>query len=126
MKKVLIVEDDQWLAENYSLVFEKNGWQTRHVVLAEQAIEEIDNFQPNVLLLDFMLPEKNAPTLLNELQSHTDLAKLPVVICSSLNMLQYDVQNFENYGVRQILDKAKITPQSVLLALEKARVYEAN
>ncbi len=126
MKKVLIVEDDRWLAESYRLILKNNGWQSCHVVLAEQAIEAIDDFQPDVVLLDFMLPEKNAPTLLNEMQSHPDLAKLPIVICSSLDLLQYDSEALASYGVKEVINKAKMTPQSVLLALEKARVYEAN
>ncbi len=117
-KKILIIEDDAWLADNYRLLLEKSGWQVRVVGLASEAIDIIDDFKPHVLLLDFILPLKNAPTLLNELQSHTDMAVLPIILCTSIPERQLDSAVLEHYGVRQVFDKTLVTPAEILDAAE--------
>lgn len=114
MKKVLIIEDDQWLAENYQMVLEKNGWQVTTTAYATKAIDIIDIFQPDALLLDFILPDKNAPTLLNELQSHTDTASVPVALCTSFPSEQLDKSTLKYYGIQAIIDKTTITPDELL------------
>lgn len=120
MKKILIVDDDAWLAENYKLVLARAGW---HVTLAgtgAEAIDLIDDMQPEVILLDIMLPGSSAPALLNELQSHSDLATLPIVLISSLGVEENNYSNLDHYGVVQIIDKSKVTPEGLIAAVEGA------
>ena len=124
MKKVLIIEDDKWLAQNYQLLLEKNGWQVELTSLASQAIDLIDDLKPDVLLLDFILPEKNAPTLLNELQSHTDTATLPVVLCTSLPREGIDTSALKQYGVQSLIDKTIVTPSEMLKVLNTFITHE--
>lgn len=114
MKKILIVEDDRWLAENYQLLFQKNGWQVALTGQAAEAMDIIDEFKPDVILLDFILPEKNAPTLLNELQSHPDTANIPIAVCTSLSKEKLNNAVLDLYGVRVVVDKATVTPEEML------------
>lgn len=125
MKKVLIIEDDRWLADNYRLILEKNDWQARTTTLASEALDIIDDFQPNIVLLDFILPEKNAPTLLNELQSHTDTAELPIIICTSLSGEKMDASILRHYGVKAVIDKTTVTPDAMLKILDKFSTHAA-
>ncbi len=120
MKKVLIVDDDAWLADSYRLILETHGWQVTITKDAASAIDLIDDTQPDVVLLDVMLPGSSAPALLNELQSHSDLAKLPVVLCSSLSLTEHHRSHLENYGVTEVIDKSTTTPEAIVAALGKA------
>lgn len=120
MKKVLVVDDDVWLAESYRRTLEDAGWQVAVAARASQAIDLIDEMQPGVVLLDIMLPESSAPALLNELQSHSDLAKLPIVLCSSLALDAGSQAYLASYGVKQVIDKTKITPEAIVKSLENA------
>lgn len=121
MKKILVVDDDAWLAESYRLVLESAGWQVSLANSGGQAINVIDDTQPHVVLLDLMLPESSAPALLNELQSHSDLASLPIIICSSLSVGEHTQSHLQHYGVKQIIDKTKITPEELIATIESVR-----
>lgn len=120
MSKVLIIDDDRWFADVISKNLHKAGWQTHISPNAAKGIEAIDSFDPDVLLLDVMLPGSSAPAILNELQSHTDLADLPIVLCTSVNSDEFDLEALKSYGVRAVLDKAHTGPVDIEKALSSA------
>jgi CheY-like chemotaxis protein len=116
--KILIVEDDKWYAESL-----KNLLRPRSVALAdspETAIVQLDEFQPDLILLDFQLGARNALVLLNELQSYTDSRNIPVVILAT-DGRRLDQADFQQYGVLKILDKAEITPQQLIKELDNVQ-----
>ena len=114
MKKLLIIEDDpQWAAVLERYVLEA-GYTARTVVAAGQAIAMIDEWRPDGLVLDMLLAGETGMVLLNELQSHEDLSLLPVVVCSNVVL---DLDQLRSFGVRAVLDKARMTPDDVRVAL---------
>ena len=55
-QKIMIVDDDANIAELISLYLTKECFETRTVYDGESAIREFDSYQPNLILLDLMLP----------------------------------------------------------------------
>lgn len=107
MKKLLIVEDDKNWADILCGYAAAVGAEARAVVSGGQAMEMIDNWQPDAIVLDMLLAGETAVALLNELRSHVDLARLPIVVCSNTDVKLEDLQPF---GVRALLDKASMRP----------------
>ena len=120
-KSVLIIDDDKWLADTFRVVLHAHKWQVKVCHDPHHAVDVIDEFPPSVILLDMMLPHTNAVALLHELQSHEDTRGIPVVICSGVNVMD----DVSKYGVVAILDKATVTPDTLLQTLNKS-VYEAS
>lgn len=120
MKKVLIIDDDRWFAETIAKTLHNNGWKTHIAPDGAKGIEAIDSFKPDALLLDVMLPGSTAPAILNELQSHTDLSDLPVVLCTSIKSSEFDLAALKSYGVSTVLDKAHSEPADIIKALSHA------
>lgn len=56
---ILIVDDEQNIADTLSLIFAKNGYETRTAYSAEEAIEAIARWEPDLAILDVMLPHMN-------------------------------------------------------------------
>ena len=56
-QKILIVDDDNNIAELIALYLTKECFETRIVNDGEQALKEVESFHPNLILLDLMLPE---------------------------------------------------------------------
>lgn len=106
--RILIVEDNQILAENFERIL-RTEFEISKAENAGQAIQKIDERTLDLILLDILLSGHSAFALLNELQSYVDTAQIPVVICSDLAE-NLDLNSLENYGVKTILDKAKISP----------------
>lgn len=117
-KQVVIVEDEAWLAKQYQRSLERAGYETHVVANGPDAITVIDEVVPEAILLDMLLTGGTGLALLNELQSHADLAKIPVVVATNAtDMVAKD--DLASYGVSQILDKALMHPDDVLTAVKK-------
>ena len=117
-RNILIVEDDEWVAEQHVRVLETAGYQAEYVTNALDAVEVLDARTPDVVVLDVLLTGQNAFTLLHELRSHSDLASIPVVLCTN-SAEALATEDTAVYGVRQVLDKTTMQPQDLIAAVKK-------
>lgn len=115
---ILIVEDDAWLAEQHIRTLGGAGIRAEYVPHALAAIDAIDSNTPDAIVLDVLLAGPNAFTLLHELQSHADLAGIPVILCTN-SADQLTGEDVSAYGVRRVLDKATMTPGDLVAAIKK-------
>ena len=107
MKKLLIVEDDKNWADILGKFAVDIGAEYRVAVSGGQAIEIIDDWQPDALILDMLLAGETAIALLNELRSYADLASLSIVVCTNIDVKMDDLRPL---GVKAILDKTSMRP----------------
>lgn len=114
---VLIVEDDEWLAEQFARALKKENYHTEIALHALSAIDMIDKINPNVIILDVLLTGSTAFTLMHELQTYDDTSKIPIIICSNLAS-ELTIENLKPYGVRRILDKALMKPSDLIAAVK--------
>ena len=117
MKKLLIVEDDKNWADILCGYAAAVGADTRVVVSGGQAMEMIDNWRPDAIVLDMLLAGETAVALLNELRSHADLARLPIVVCSSADV---NLEALRPFGVTALLDKASMRPDEARAVFSEA------
>jgi len=59
MAKILIVEDEEAILIGLQDNFELEGYEVNVARDGEEAIAKVDSFQPDLVLLDLMLPKKN-------------------------------------------------------------------
>ena len=114
--RVLIIEDDQWLAQHYLRILSREGYDAVTTDKAEQAIDLIDDIKPQAILLDVLLTGTTALALLHELQSHEDLAQIPIILATNLGD-HVAVDDVASYGVKKILDKSVMRPEDVTAAI---------
>jgi two-component system OmpR family response regulator len=123
MANILLVEDDRWLADCFSVWLAADDHTVRHVTDAHDAMDAIDDSGCDVIILDLLLSYTNGIQLLHTLQSYPDLADVPVVICSA--SAPANAQVFAMYGVRQVLDKTTLTPVKLRSAIKKVLAHAA-
>lgn len=114
--KVLIVEDEAWLAEQQRMLLEKAGYEVEISPHAHAAILQIDTFKPDAIILDVLLPGGTAFALLHELQSYDDIGSVPIIICSGA-VGDIPMSELEQYGVKKVLDKTSMKPEDIIGAL---------
>lgn len=114
--KVLIVEDDMWLAEMEQRVLEAEGYQVTLTPHALAAIDVIDQHPPDVIILDVLLAGSTGFALLNELQSHDDTHHIPVILCTNLAE-QFSGKHLQEYGIQRVVDKSTMHPSDLVVAV---------
>ncbi len=116
MTRVLLVEDDAWLAELQLSVLQKAGYEVTLAPHALAAIELVDSASPDIIVLDVLLAGSTAFALLNELQSYTDTGAVPIILCTNLAD-QLDPGKLREYGVNKVVDKTTMHPDDVIVAI---------
>lgn len=79
-QKILIVDDDENIAELISLYLAKECFDTKIVGDSESALEMIKTYQPNIMLLDIMLPGIDGYEVLREVRKSSNL---PIIMLSA-------------------------------------------
>ena len=77
-QKILIVDDDNNIAELISLYLTKECFETKIVNDGELALKEFQTFRPNLILLDLMLPGKSGYQICREIRDKLDIPILMV------------------------------------------------
>lgn len=78
MKKILIIEDDISIADIEKDYLEANGFEVKLVHDGLKAMEEFDNYNPDLVLLDLMLPGKDGYELCYEMREKKEVPILMV------------------------------------------------
>ena len=79
-QKILIVDDDENIAELISLYLAKECFDTKIVGDGESALQMIKTYQPNIMLLDIMLPGIDGYEVLREVRKSSNL---PIIMLSA-------------------------------------------
>ncbi len=118
MKKplILIVEDDEWLADQQALTIKTAGYRVKVTHHALSAIQVIDESQPDAIILDVLLAGSTAFALMHELQSYGDTGNIPIILCTNLAS-ELSLDDLRAYGVKLILDKTTMVPGDLIAAL---------
>jgi DNA-binding response OmpR family regulator len=83
--KILIVEDEEALAQVLKEKFEKEDFEVKIVVDGETALPLVKSFMPDMVLLDLILPKKSGVEVLKEMKLEEDIKDIPVIILSNLS-----------------------------------------
>jgi CheY-like chemotaxis protein len=116
MTKLLLVEDDLWLAELEASVLQKAGYEVVLAAHATSAIEAVDREQPDLIILDLLLTGSTGFALLHELRSYEDTKKVPIVICTNAAE-RLQPAELKAYGVQRIVDKSVMVPEDLVAAV---------
>lgn len=58
-RRILIVDDEPSIADTLALIFRSNGYEARTAYSAEQALELLEEWQPDLSIIDVVLPGMN-------------------------------------------------------------------
>lgn len=112
MKKVLIIEDDKVLSEMYALKLKKADFEVKEAINGLEGLTIITEWQPDVILLDLMMPTMNGFETLQAIKNQTSLASKIIVFT---NIADKDkIEEAIQSGADEYLIKANIDPSDVI------------
>jgi len=112
-KKILIVEDDEFLLSMYSTKFEIEGYEVVMANDGEIGLEKAQKEKPGIILLDIMLPNMDGFDVLKNLKANKETSSIPVILLTNLSQKQ-DVEQGLSLGADDYLVKAHFMPSEVV------------
>ena len=113
---IVVVEDNLLLSQHFERTLNKAGYNVVTSSHALGAIKLIDEVKPSAIVLDMLLTGSTALPLLHELQSHADLAQIPIIMVTSIAE-DMAAESLKPYGVRKVLDKTSMHPDDLVAAV---------
>ncbi|BAY37007.1 two-component hybrid sensor and regulator [Nostoc sp. NIES-2111] len=108
--RILIVEDDADLAELLVTLFERHDIETFMAKTGREAIHLSQEVNPDLLILDLILPETDGFAVVDWLQKHNRLCKVPVVVYSAKDLEESERKRLK-LGHTEFLTKGRVTTQ---------------
>lgn len=119
MKKLLIIEDDQIVANIYRNKFSVEGFQVEVALDGDAGLNTIRSFRPDAVILDLMLPKMTGVELMKKIRAEPDYQDLPVIVFSNTYMTNL-VQEAWKAGATKCLSKANCSPRQVIEIVRSA------
>ena len=113
MKKILLVEDDNFIIDIYITKLKEVGFSVQSAVNGEDAIVKIKQSKPDLVLLDIVLPQVTGFEFLQKIKSMPELKNVPVIVLSNLGQKK-EVEKGLDLGAVKYLIKAHYTPTEVV------------
>lgn len=85
-KTILIIEDEEDAAELFAEMMRVSGFRVLKTFSSAPAMQMMINEQPDIIILDIMLPEKSGLDILREMQGDPAVARIPVIIVSAKSL----------------------------------------
>jgi len=105
LNRVCYVEDDEDIQRIVRMSLERIGKMTVQVVSnPTQAIETIKTFAPDLVMLDWMMPEMDGPTLYRKMKTEPATSSLPVVFITA-KAAQRDLDELVSLGAAGTISK---------------------
>ncbi len=119
MTRILIAEDDYFLAKIFRERLVEAGYAVTAVNDGLSAIEHLTESTPHAILLDLSLPGLDGVGVLHFIRTRPRLQHIPVVVVSNSPYFSGEVQAAWKAGATSFLNKADFSPQQLLDALDK-------
>lgn len=110
--KVMIVEDDEHICEMYSTAFMREGFKVYTAREGRTAIQKFHHKQPDIILLDIMMPNVDGYQVLKEVRKRHD-KYVPVIMLTNLDVSHFK-KNDALDSVDAYLIKSNFTPSEVV------------
>lgn len=103
--KILIVEDDIDALNMYSELLRDAGYDIKSAADGREAIESINGYRPDLILLDVMLPNVNGLEVARQLKNN-DTSSIPIIIITALTVFPPTRESLGNYSnIKRVIFK---------------------
>ena len=117
-KKILIIEDDKFLAKMLGRMLESHKYETILASNGKEGLVKASGGDINLILLDIMLPDIDGFDLLETIRNTAKTKKNPVIILSNLGQPE-DQQQGRVLGVKDYLVKSDFSLDEVIKKVRK-------
>ena len=113
MVKILVAEDDKFLANAYRVKLEREGYEVKVVFDGNELINSLSEFPPDLIILDLIMPNKDGFSTLRELRSDDSPFKnTPILVSSNLGQSE-DIVKVTKLGATDYIVKTDLSMKNL-------------
>lgn len=133
MALIYIVEDDKNILEIESFALKNSGYDIRGFATAKEFYKALNDFLPDLILLDIMLPDEDGLSILKKLRSDVKTKSLPIILVTAKATEIDKVKGLDSgaddymtkpFGVMELISRVKALLRRALAGASDASVYE--
>lgn len=113
LKRILLVEDDDAIANVYLMRLQAEGFDVRRVGNGEDALAAALSYKPDLVLLDVMMPKVSGFDVLDILRNTPETANLKIIMLTALSQ-DSDKERAQSLGVDDYLVKSQVVIADVI------------
>lgn len=115
IEKIVLVDDDEFEFERYKSAF-KNDVKIHYIKESELAFNKIRDIQPDLIVLDLMMPNIDGITLSHKLKNNRETKNIPIIISTAKDLTKEEIESLNDI-VENVTVKSKGHPLDVLKIL---------
>ena len=113
MKKILVAEDDKFLANAYRVKLTKANFEVKIVNDGDEAIETLKVFVPDLIILDLVMPGMDGFSVLETIKSSEEYKNIPVLVASNLGESE-DIVKATKLGANDYIVKTELSMKKLI------------
>ncbi len=110
---ILLVEDDEPTREMMRRTLTKEGWEVVEAENGRVALQRLETTQPELILLDLMMPEMDGFEFIAEMNKREDWREIPVVVVTAKELTEEDRLRLSGH-VEKVLQKGAYNREALL------------
>lgn len=116
-KKILIVEDDNFVAEVYSTKLTEMDYEIVVAQNGEEGLKSLKDNKIDLILLDIIMPVMGGIEMLEVMKKNEEWKNIPVILLTNVGEKE-SIQKVREMGVKDYLIKSHFTPAEVIEKIE--------
>lgn len=112
MAKILVVEDEPQLRQTYNIIISRQGHKVENAQDGQEALIKAESFQPDLILLDMLLPKMNGLDFLKHYDVKNRHPDVKIIILSNVSM-PIDMEEASKLGVIKYMIKSSTSPKQL-------------
>ena len=123
-KTILFIEDDLPTIEVYTTALKKEGFNVKTITFGREALEFFDKVnegkekQPDIVLLDIMLPDVSGLEVLKKIKSNKKTKDIPVLVLTNFAGKEEEIEKM-HFDKTKYLIKTNYTPRQLVELIKK-------
>lgn len=117
-KNILVVEDDKFISKAFKDSLTRAGFVVKNAYDGEEALKMIYSDQPDIILLDLLMPKKDGFAVLGKIRNDEKIKNIPVIIVTNVEDKE-SIKRANELKADEYLLKANITTEEVTAKIKK-------
>lgn len=112
-QKILCIEDEGDILDLLRIILERDGFECISALGGLEGLQKARSVQPDLILLDLMMPDMDGFAVLDELKADEALRDLPVIVITAKELTQKERQRLQGQ-IKMLLQKGSFMDDDLL------------